>query len=82
MLRKKTEGRAGVARSAGVLAQIAGHRMNRRSFLRNSGLGVTGLAAFGAGVGRVKPAAAQAAAANVEIRKSVCTHCSVGCTVE
>ncbi|PKP79786.1 MAG: formate dehydrogenase, partial [Alphaproteobacteria bacterium HGW-Alphaproteobacteria-2] len=30
----------------------------------------------------VKPAAAQAAAANVEIRKSVCTHCSVGCTVE
>jgi len=82
MLRKKTQAGTGTGRGAAILSQIGGHRLNRRSFLRNSGLGVTGLAAFGAGMGRVKPAAAQAAGANVEIRKSVCTHCSVGCTVE
>jgi len=82
MLRKKTQAGTGTGRGAAILSQIGGHRLNRRSFLRNSGLGVTSLAAFGAGMGRVKPAAAQAAGANVEIRKSVCTHCSVGCTVE
>ena len=38
-------------------------------------------AAFSAGVGRVTPAAAQEANGKVEVIKSVCTHCSVGCGV-
>jgi len=49
--------------------------------LRGSGLAVGGLAALSLTTGRVTPAKAQAAGGKVEIRKSVCTHCSVGCTV-
>ncbi len=82
MLRKKTSIQ-GRGRAAPILGRVAGKNVDRRSFLRGSGLAVGGLAALAAGVGRVTPAAAQAAAAtgNIEIKKSVCTHCSVGCTV-
>ncbi len=56
--------------------------MDRRSFLRNSGLAIGGLAAFGATAGTVTKASAQSAVANAITNiKSVCTHCSVGCTV-
>ncbi len=51
--------------------------------MRNSGLAIGGLSAAAAFTGaRVEPAeAAGAAKGAVEIKKSVCTHCSVGCTV-
>ncbi len=59
--------------------------IDRRSFLKNSGLAVGGLAAVSAmAPGRVKRAEAgdkAAANGNIEVKKSVCTHCSVGCTV-
>ncbi|NNE82246.1 MAG: formate dehydrogenase subunit alpha [Silicimonas sp.] len=80
MLRKKT-GTARQSRSAPILGQVAEKKVDRRTFLRGSGLAVGGLAAMGATVGRVTPAAAQSATGNIEVVKSVCTHCSVGCTV-
>jgi formate dehydrogenase major subunit len=50
--------------------------------LRGSGLAIGGLATAAALVGsNVTPAQAVGSAASVEIKKSVCTHCSVGCTV-
>jgi formate dehydrogenase major subunit len=50
--------------------------------LRGSGLAVGGLAALTATGGTVRKAEAQGAASgNVKNIKSVCTHCSVGCTV-
>jgi formate dehydrogenase major subunit len=50
--------------------------------LRGSGLAIGGLATAAALVGsNVTPAQAVGSAAAVEIKKSVCTHCSVGCTV-
>jgi len=51
--------------------------------LRNSGLAIGGLTAITATTtGRVRQAeAAGVGSGKVEIRKSVCTHCSVGCTV-
>ena len=56
--------------------------MDRRGFLRGSGLAIGGLAAISAVGGTVRPAAAQAVAVPDLARvKSVCTHCSVGCTV-
>jgi formate dehydrogenase major subunit len=65
-----------------MLARAGDAKVDRRSFLRGSGLAVGGLAALGAGLGRVTPAEAQAGAmGKVEVIKSVCTHCSVGCTV-
>ncbi len=82
MLRKKTNRTTHGAARASVLSKAANARIDRRSFLRGSGLAIGGLAALATTSGRVGRAEAQAgAAAPVEIRKSVCTHCSVGCTV-
>ena len=80
MLRKKSN-RTRTSRS-NILTKAAETKVDRRSFLRGSGLAIGGLAAIATTGGRVGRAEAQAGAmGNVEIRKSVCTHCSVGCTV-
>jgi len=56
--------------------------VDRRAFLRGSGLAIGGLATAAAVVGsNVKPAQAAGGGMAAEIKKSVCTHCSVGCTV-
>ncbi len=82
MLRKKSVGVARRSRGSSILAKIAEETVDRRSFLKNSGLAIGGLAAVGASAGSVtKAAAATSSNGNVEIKKSVCTHCSVGCTV-
>ncbi|MEL6482872.1 MAG: molybdopterin-dependent oxidoreductase, partial [Pseudomonadota bacterium] len=81
MLKKKTGGVAKGLRQASVLSGIAEKSVDRRSFLRGSGLAIGGLAALGAVGGTVRQAEAATGAGSVEIKKSVCTHCSVGCTV-
>ena len=85
MLRKKSPETAGAApRQAprGMLAAAAEHRLDRRGFLRGSGLAIGGLAAIGATGGTVRRAEAAVTTAGELTRiKSVCTHCSVGCTV-
>ncbi len=82
MLRKKTNGVAGRPRTESLLSTIAAKSVDRRAFLRGSGLTIGGLAAVAATGGTVQQAsAASAADGAVEIKKSVCTHCSVGCTV-
>lgn len=81
MLRKKTNRVTRGGRTAGIVPQTATAKVDRRSFLRGSSLAIGGLAALST-LGRVAPAQAQAAArGKAEIIKSVCTHCSVGCTV-
>ncbi|MEO1066736.1 MAG: formate dehydrogenase subunit alpha [Pseudomonadota bacterium] len=81
MLRKKTGGVANGPRLSSAIAELTNTGMDRRAFLRRSGLAVGGLAAAGAlTVGTVKKAEAQSAAVR-KVVKSVCTHCSVGCTV-
>ncbi|MEP2921912.1 formate dehydrogenase subunit alpha [Sulfitobacter sp.] len=83
MLRKKT---SGITRRSGRTPIVAGKGtggIDRRGFLRGSGLAIGGLAAIAATGGTVTQATAQTAATRaVERVKSVCTHCSVGCTVE
>ncbi|MCB1473146.1 MAG: molybdopterin-dependent oxidoreductase, partial [Rhodobiaceae bacterium] len=83
MLRKKTEGAARSARLAQILSDVAATTIDRRTFLRRSGLAVGGLAAASAISGSMvrKAEAAGPATGAAEIRKSICTHCSVGCTV-
>ncbi|MGH7069445.1 MAG: molybdopterin-dependent oxidoreductase, partial [Acetobacteraceae bacterium] len=58
--------------------------LDRRAFLRQSGLAVGGLAAFGAAE-FASLRNAEAGPVNhqqpVEIRRNICTHCAVGCTV-
>lgn len=59
--------------------------LDRRSFLRRSGLIAGGLGALGAlpltGVRKVEAGPPPAAGVPVELKKNICTHCSVGCTV-
>jgi formate dehydrogenase major subunit len=83
MLRKKTDGVAKGMRLAQVLSDVAGSAIDRRTFLRRSGLTVGGLAAASAlGSGMVRKAEAQGSGSSaVEIKKTICTHCSVGCLV-
>lgn len=83
MLRKKTGGVANGPRLSSALTDLTGGTMDRRTFLRRSGLAVGGLTAATALSGAMvqKAEAAGAGDGKVEIKKSVCTHCSVGCTV-
>ena len=85
MLIKRTERQARRGTLAGALQGQSDGGLDRRSFLRRSGLAAGGLAALGAlPLGSVRKAEAGPPAAPgvaVTIRKNICTHCSVGCTV-
>jgi formate dehydrogenase major subunit len=85
VLIKRTEREARRGTLAAALASQSGGALDRRSFLRRSGLAAGGLATLGAlPLGSVRKAEAgppPKPGAPVEIRKNICTHCSVGCTV-
>lgn len=68
---------------SGLLAGATLQTMDRRGFLKASGLAAGGLAAVSAlSPAMVKQAKAMpSAGANVVRKKNICTHCSVGCTV-
>ncbi|HEY6025197.1 MAG TPA: formate dehydrogenase subunit alpha [Pseudolabrys sp.] len=83
MLIKRTERQTRRGNLAATVGSQAAGGIDRRSFLRKSGLVASGLATIGA-LPLASVQKAEAAGPNVAgatIRKSVCTHCSVGCTV-
>jgi len=82
MLRKKTNGVAKGSRAGSLLSSLAAKTLDRRSFLAASGVAVGGLATLSLGSSRVEAATPSDAGGTVVRKKSVCTHCSVGCTVE
>jgi len=93
LTRKTTRGASGAAFNGGALVQRLQHglaqalpTMDRRGFLRRSGLGVgVGLAAGQLSLVRKAEAAADAktdGARKIEVRRTVCSHCSVGCAVD
>jgi formate dehydrogenase major subunit len=85
VLIKRTERPSRHGTLAAALASQSGGGLDRRTFLRRSGLVAGGLATLGAlPLGSVRKAEAgppPTAGAQVTIRKNICTHCSVGCTV-
>src|SRR6266511_1519331 len=85
MLIKRTERQARRGTLAAALQGQSDGALDRRAFLRRSGLVAGGLATLGAlPLGSVRTAEAgppPPAGAQVTIRKNICTHCSVGCTV-
>tara|TARA_R110000787_G_scaffold63679_3_gene143415 strand:- start:159301 stop:162186 length:2886 start_codon:yes stop_codon:yes gene_type:complete len=83
MLTKKSNGVAGRPRLTKALAGVVGGSMDRRTFLKRSGVAAGGVALASAmPTGMVQQAhAASDAAGDLKQIKSVCTHCSVGCTV-
>ncbi|HEX2512058.1 MAG TPA: molybdopterin-dependent oxidoreductase, partial [Xanthobacteraceae bacterium] len=84
MLIKRTERQARHGKLTAALAGPSAGRLDRRTFLRRSGLVAGGLATLGA-LPLVSVRKAEAAPPTpgtaVTIRKNICTHCSVGCTV-
>jgi formate dehydrogenase major subunit len=83
VLIKRTERQTRRSNLAATVGNQAAGGLDRRSFLRKSGLVASGLATIGAlPLTTVQKAeAAGPNAAGATIRKSICTHCSVGCTV-
>ena len=82
MLRKKKNGVANGPLSSSFIGKTASKIVDRRSFLLGSGIAVGGIAAVSALSGQmVKPVMAAGTGGKITIKKSVCTHCAVGCTV-
>ncbi len=82
MLTKKSGGVARGPRLKKALAGVIGGAMDRRSFLKKSGITAGGAAlASAVPLGMAKPAKAATATKKLNRIKSVCTHCSVGCSV-
>jgi formate dehydrogenase major subunit len=84
MLIKRKSGEASRSKLQALTAGLASETLDRRTFLKRSGLAVGGLAAVGSiqlGSVRKAQAAGRAPGTPIEIKKNVCTHCSVGCTV-
>ena len=82
MLTKRVNGAASNPRLKQALAGVVGGSMDRRTFLRRSGVTAGGFAiASLAPMGLAKAQAAKGAAKQMQTVKSICTHCSVGCTV-
>nr|WP_145547797.1 formate dehydrogenase subunit alpha [Variovorax boronicumulans] len=92
LLTRKSSTTHPVQLSSGLVAQLArglSHAVptvDRRAFLRRSGLGVgAGIAASQLTLVKKVEAAADAPAVgkgNVEVKRTVCGHCSVGCAVD
>jgi formate dehydrogenase major subunit len=84
LVKRRTREAARGGRLSQVAAGLAAKPLDRRSFLAASGLtvgGLAGLGTLGAGMTRRAEAGPTDHSQPVEIRKNICTHCSVGCTV-
>ncbi|MCA3387536.1 MAG: formate dehydrogenase subunit alpha [Roseomonas sp.] len=84
MLIKRTDGKAAKQRLASAYQGLSAGGLDRRSFLRQAGLGGAGLAALGAiPLSTMRPAEAGPMDHSKPVQrvKNICTHCSVGCTV-
>src|SRR3546814_1773733 len=84
MLTKRRDGQARRTRLQNLTAVIGPVPVNRRAFLQRSGLVAGGLAAAGTfQLGTIRKVAAISLpqpGIPIEIKKSICTHCAVGCT--
>ena len=85
MLIRRAERHPRHATLAVALQGQAENGLDRRAFLRRSGLVAGSLAALGslplASVRKAQAGPPPPAGAQVTMRKNICTHCSVGCTV-
>ena len=68
------------------LAGLMGKTLDRRSFLKRSGV-AAGVGAFAGQlpfnmIGRVEAADEKKEGGKLEVKRTVCTHCSVGCAVD
>ncbi|CAG1002288.1 formate dehydrogenase major subunit [Burkholderiales bacterium] len=86
LLTRKTDAAPAAAPRLKRLSGASAPTIDRRTFLKRSGL-VAGAGAFATQLpyGAIQPAKAQKAADGagaMEVRRTVCTHCSVGCAID
>ncbi|HYA19092.1 MAG TPA: molybdopterin-dependent oxidoreductase [Burkholderiales bacterium] len=86
LTRKSSEVSGAPSRLSRNLSGMIGKTMDRRAFLKRSGLAV-GAGAFAAQLPFNMMSKANAAAeaqegGNLQVKRTVCTHCSVGCAVD
>ena len=87
MLIKRTQQPSETASRGSIAAGLSGQSngIDRRTFLRRSGIAGGALAALSTlplgSVRTAKAAAAGPLTSGATVRKTICTHCSVGCTV-
>jgi len=86
MLTRKSSG-VGVAESrlTRTVSSMLGRTVDRRTFLKRSGIGV-GAGAVASqlpfSIVAEAPAADQPVQSQIEVKRTVCTHCSVGCAID
>ena len=83
MLIKRRDSVVQKNRLQSALGELSSGSLDRRAFLRRAGFTAGALGLAGLPLGSVKRAQAAAGNATIPVKtvKSVCTHCSVGCSV-
>ena len=87
LLTRKSSAVAGMpSRLSRSLSGVVGKTMDRRAFLKRSGLSI-GAGAFASQlpfnmIGKASAAAETQGTGNIQVKRSVCTHCSVGCAID
>ena len=86
LTRKSASAAAAQPRLSSGLSATLAHTIDRRAFLKRSGvtLGAGAVAAqlpFNM-IGKAEAADAPAESGKVEVKRTVCTHCSVGCAID
>jgi formate dehydrogenase major subunit len=83
LTRKATTHEAPRARLTRAVSAAAAKTMDRRTFLKRSGVGVGGAAvASQLPFNIIERAEAKADDGKLEVKRTVCTHCSVGCSID
>src|ERR671930_1306383 len=83
LTRKATAGAAPQPRLSRGLSGVLAKTMDRRTFLKRSGVGVgAGAVATQLPFNIIERAEAKAEAGKLEVKRTVCTHCSVGCAID
>ncbi len=88
LTRKATAGAASQppafnSRLARGLSGVLAKTMDRRAFLKRSGIGVgAGAVATQLPFNIIQRAEAKAESGKLEVKRTVCTHCSVGCSID
>src|SRR6476619_4893164 len=83
LTRKATTQEAPRARLTRTVSAVAAKTMDRRTFLKRSGIGVGGAAlASQLPFNIIERAEAKAEEGKLEVKRTVCTHCSVGCSID
>src|SRR5436190_8792134 len=83
LTRKATTQEAPRARLARAVSNVGARTMDRRAFLKRSGIGV-GASAMATQLpfNIIERAEAKAETGKLEVKRTVCTHCSVGCSID